>query len=195
MNRSILLLALSTMLPIAACSGDTKPQPTTQAPTPTPPAAAADQTFATMAAAGGLAEIQTAQLAETKVKRPAIQRYAALMVKDHTAANQQLTQIAQQKGSTLPTTPSDAQQQDIAKLQGETGHPFVRDYLASEVQDHQQMLQAFQTEAQSGTDPDLKAFAAQTAPLIQKHLAAAQRLRGAGASRHGRHRQPASAAG
>ncbi len=195
MNRTLFLLAVSAILPIAACSSDTKPQPTAQAPTPPPAVAAADQTFAMMAAAGGLAEIQAAQLAETKTKRPGIKRFAEHMIKDHTAANQQLMQIAQQKGITLPTTPSDAQQQDYAKLQGETGGQFVRDYLASQVQDHQQMLQAFQTESQTGTDPDLKAFATQTAPAIQQHLTAAQRLSSGGAVHHGRHHPAASAQG
>lgn len=197
MNRTIIVLALSALLPLAACSGENKPQPvTSEAPaTPPPPAvAAADQTFATMAAAGNLAEIQTAQLAETKTKREAVKRFAERLVKDHTAANQQLMQIAQQKGITLPTTPTDAQQQEYAKLQGETGHMFDRDYLASEVQDHKEMLQAFQTESQSGTDTDLKAFATQTIPVLQQHLSIAQRLSGAGTSRHYRHHHAATPA-
>lgn len=196
MNRKIILLAMSAMLPIAACSsGSTPPAATSEASVPPPPAvAAADQSFATMAAAGNLAEIQTAQLVESKTRRPAIKHFAERIVKDHTAANQQLMQIAQQKGITLPTTPTETQQQDYARLQGESGHMFDHDYLTSEVQDHQQMLQAFQMESQSGTDPDLKAFATQTIPVLQQHLAIAQRLSGSGMSHHYRHHHVASSA-
>ncbi len=196
MNRTIILLAVAALLPMAACSDNTKPAAaTSEASAPPPPAvAAADQSFATMAAAGGLAEIQAAQLAETKSHRTAVKHFAERMVKDHTAADQKLMQIAQQKGITLPTTPTDAQQQDYAKLQGETGHMFDHDYLASEVQDHQQMVQAFQMESQSGTDPDLKAFATQTLPIIQQHVAIAERLSSGGGAHHAHRHHTTSAA-
>ncbi len=180
MNRSILLLTLSAMLPIAACSSDNKPQPVATEAPPPPAVAAADQSFAMTAAAGGLAEIQAAQLAQTKDKRGSVKGYAGLMIKDHTTADQQLMQIAQQKGITLPTSPTDDQEAQYAKLQGETGREFNHDYLAGQVADHKAMLATFQTEAQNGTDPDLKAFAAQTVPIIQHHLTVAEKLYGRG---------------
>ena len=183
MNRTLTLIAAAAMLPIAACSGGGKPQTiTSETPaTPPPPSvAAADQSFAATAAAGGLAEIQAAQLAQTKDKRGSVKAFAALMIKDHMAADQQLMQIAQQKGITLPTTPTDDQEAKYHKLQGETGRDFNHDYLAGQIDDHKMMLTVFQTEAQSGTDPDLKAFAAQTVPSIQHHLSVAEKLYGRG---------------
>ncbi len=183
MNRSILLLTLSAMLPIAACSSD-KPQPVATEAPPPPAVAAADQSFAMTAAAGGLAEIQAAQLAQTKDKRGSVKAYADLMIKDHTTADQQLMQIAQQKGITLPTAPTDEQEAMYTKLQGETGREFNHDYVAGQVEDHKSMLATFQAEAQNGADPDLKAFATQTVPIIQHHLTVAEKLYGRGMPTH-----------
>ncbi len=179
MSRKLTLIAALALLPIAACSNGTPPATTAAAPTP-PPVAANDQTFANTAATGGMAEVQAAQLALTKTKRPGITRFANDMITDHTKANQQLMQLAQSKNITLPTSLMDDQQQQLTKLQGESGRAFNHDYVADQAMDHQMMLTAFQDEAANGTDPDLKAFAAQTVPVIQSHLVAAQKLASAG---------------
>ncbi|MGI4748485.1 MAG: DUF4142 domain-containing protein, partial [Janthinobacterium lividum] len=50
------------------------------------------------------------------------------------------------------------------------GHKFDHDYIADQIADHTMMLQLYQTEAASGTDPDLKKFAADTIPVIQSHI-------------------------
>jgi putative membrane protein len=42
------------------------------------------------------------------------------------------------------------------------------------------MTSLLQQEIQSGTDPDVKAFAQKTLPVIQEHLRMAQQLQGQG---------------
>src|SRR5436189_140934 len=49
-----------------------------------------------------------------------------------------------------------------------------KDYMDMMVKDHQADLAEFQKEAQSGTDPDLKAFAAKGAKMVSTHLKLAQ---------------------
>lgn len=44
------------------------------------------------------------------------------------------------------------------------------------VRDHQEDLQAYENEAQNGTDRDVKAFAIRTVPILQEHLRMAQQL-------------------
>ena len=44
------------------------------------------------------------------------------------------------------------------------------------IPDHQEDLRAYQNEAQNGTDPDVRAFAARSVPLLQEHLRMAQQL-------------------
>ena len=47
-------------------------------------------------------------------------------------------------------------------------------YMADMVKDHQKDLAEFQNEAKTGSDPDLKAWAAKTTEMIKKHLALAK---------------------
>ena len=63
----------------------------------------ADTAFAMSAAAGGLAEVQAAQLAEKKATALSVKQFAQQMEKDHAAANNELMQIAKAKAVMLPT--------------------------------------------------------------------------------------------
>ena len=173
------------VLPIAACASNPPPPPA--APAGPPPLASADASFVTGAAQGGMTEIQEAQLAQKTSHSAKIKAYAAKMITDHDSADDQLKQLAMTKNATVPTAVNDAQMQEITKLQGETGRMFDRDYIADNIAGHQQQLVLFQTEAQSGTDPDLKKFASDTVPTIQSHLDQANALsapKHKGAMRH-----------
>jgi putative membrane protein len=84
--------------------------------------------------------------------------------------------LAQQKQITPPGTMGAEHQRtydDLARLRGGA---FDRTYAQAMVQDHQEDLRDYQAEAQNGTDPDVKAFAARHVPLLQEHLRMAQRL-------------------
>jgi putative membrane protein len=177
------------LLPLAACAGNPPPPP---APPPAPPPlAAADANFITMATQGGLAEIAEAQVAQKQSHNPAILHYAQMMITDHTAANNQLAQIAAKKGVTPPSSPSDAQTQEANALSADTGRKFNHDYIADQISGHTLQVQLFQTEAASGSDPDLKAFAQETEPTVQHHLDMANALgsksRGHAMGHHARH--------
>ena len=163
------------LMPLAACASSTPPAAPVAPPGP-PPLAASDASFIQMAAQGGMAEVQMGELAEQTSKSRAVKAYAAQMIKDHTPNNDQLKQLATSKGATVPATLSDDQQKTLTMLQGEKGRKFDHDYLQAQVQGHSEMLSAFQTEAASGTDPDLKSFAASTTPVVQDHLTKAQKL-------------------
>src|SRR5882757_61262 len=57
-----------------------------------------DQHFMKEAAEGGMAEVALGQLAADKASSPEVKEFAQRMVKDHSEANDQLKQIATQKG-------------------------------------------------------------------------------------------------
>jgi len=88
------------------------------------------------------------------------------MVTDHSKANDQLKSIAAQKGVKLPSKkPSEKWSSD-------------KGYMDMMVKDHEKDLAEFQEEANTGTDPDLKKFAEETAKVIQEHLDLAKRTQG-----------------
>jgi putative membrane protein len=177
MNQHFRWAFALALAPLAACSSSPAQMVTPVAPPAPPPLASVDQTFVMAAASTDAAEIQAANLAETKSHSPRVKAFAAKMITDHTATTQQLTTIAQSKGVTLSPTPDAMQQQMEAKLEADkTSREFDRDYARGQVAAHQAAIKTFQTEIDNGQDPDLKAFAQSTMPTLKQHLMMAERL-------------------
>lgn len=136
----------------------------------------ADRTFAQKAASAGLGEIQAAQAAQQKSSSPQVRQFANRMITDHTQANDELQQIAQQENLTLPSQPDPQDRSAMQRLSGMNGPAFDKGYAQQQVRDHQQAVALFQREANSGSDPALKQFAAKTLPTLRQHLQMAQAL-------------------
>ncbi len=131
----------------------------------------ADTNFAMKAAQGGLTEVKTGQLAADKASNPDVKAFGQQMVDDHTKANDQLKSVAQEEGMTLPTDVNAKQQAMYDKLSALSGADFDKAYVKAMMTDHQEDVKEFSKEANSGKDPKIKSFAAQTLPIIQGHLA------------------------
>ena len=161
MKNSRLLLAISLAVPCIAIA-----QATTASAI-----AGADHNFMREAAQAGKAELQASRLAVTKASDPAVKEFARLMVEDHTQADAKLAQVAQSKGVTLPTDPSADQKSVLKSLEGQSGAAFDKRYMDEfGVKAHQQTVSLFRKEADGGQDNDVKAFAQQTLPTLEKHL-------------------------
>ncbi len=165
------------LLPMAACSSSPPPPQVAAAPPP-PPLSSTDAAFVQQAAAGGMAEIQSAQLALSTSQRSSVKQFAQRMITDHTQNDEQLSALLKSKGATVAAAATPEETAQLTRLQGEKGRAFDTSYLHDEVNDHAMMLQLMKNEAANGTDPDLKAFAAQTATVVQQHLTMAERISG-----------------
>jgi putative membrane protein len=161
MNKAVLALALAGFTGMAA-------GPVIAAP------AKADKTFVTSAASGGLAEVELGQLAEQKAASPQVKEFARTMVSDHTQANQDLQQIAQQQNLNLPKRPGKKEREEAQRLKKLSGAAFDKQYMTHMVQDHRKDISEFQRESASGKDPALKSYAQKYLPVLQKHLQMAE---------------------
>ncbi|ACI52981.1 conserved hypothetical protein [Gluconacetobacter diazotrophicus PA1 5] len=171
----------AALLPLAACAEHPKPPP---AP-PSPPAFTdADMTFIEKAAQTNAFEIATANLATAQSHNPKIKSFAAQMVSDHTSNQDKLSGIASQHGQTLSTDLNTDEEHVLDTLKAEKGRAFDHDYAQLQVAGHRDALALFQAEAQGGSDPALKAYAAETVPTVQSHLDMAQTL-----EQHDHHRR------
>jgi putative membrane protein len=130
-----------------------------------------DRKFMMQAAAGGISEVEMARLALEKAASQDVKKYAQQMIDDHTKANEELMQIASQKGVTLPTTPDAKHMALMERLRGMSGAAFDRLYIREAgVKDHATMEKLFMKESSGGKDADARAFAAKTLPTVQMHL-------------------------
>lgn len=138
---------------------------------------AADKKFMMMAAMGGMAEVEMGRLALEKSSSDAVKQYAQKMIDDHTAANNELMQVASAKGITLPTQPDAKQMALMAKMQKLSGAEFDMMYVKeSGVKAHESMEKLMMKESMSGKDADAKAFAAKTLPTVRMHLQMAREM-------------------
>jgi putative membrane protein len=136
-----------------------------------------DRKFVETAAGSGMFEVQAAQLASTKATDPALKSFASMLVDHHTAANSELTKLANSKGVELPAAPPRAMRQDIEKLGKKTGSDFDRDFVREVgVKAHEKDIKLFEKASKDLKDPELKAFASKTLPTLQQHLAQAQKM-------------------
>src|SRR5262249_54017937 len=126
----------------------------------------ADKTFMMNAAKGGMMEVEWGKLAAQNGQSADVKKFGSRMVTDHSKANNELMALAKEEGVALPG----------AKSPGKWKSD--KNYMDMMVKDHQGDLAEFQKEAQSGSDPDLKKFAAKGAKMVSTHLKLAQETQG-----------------
>ena len=137
-----------------------------------------DQTFMRKTAQDNLAEIQTAKFVEQKTNDPGIRKYAQDLRSEHSMAQQQLKQVAQQAGVTLPASPT---QEDIAKLdqlKKLSGKQLDNAFVKNELSDHKKGIKSFDTEIATSQDPAVKDFAEMVLPHLQDHMRIGEDLAG-----------------
>lgn len=137
-----------------------------------------DRRFVYYATLTGQAEIDDGNMAQQKAQSASVRNFGLQMAADHTAANRELSQLAlQMVGIQPPNNGSDpneaAMRRQLASLQGEA---FDRAYIAGQVRDHENAITLYRQEATEGNQPNLQRYAAETLPMLQQHLQAAQRI-------------------
>jgi putative membrane protein len=147
-------LVIALLVPVAVLGADSNP----------------DSSFYKNAAEGGMAEVQLGTLAQQKAANPRVKEFGAMMVKDHTAANDKLKALAESKNISLPTSPSVGQMATKTKLEAQSGNTFDKSYIKGMIEDHEEDIKEFKKEAASGRDAEAKAYAVATLPTLQAHL-------------------------
>ena len=135
-----------------------------------------DASFYKNAAEAGISEVDVGNLATTKGNSQAVKDFAAMMVKDHSAANDKLKALAATKAVDLPTSSSVSQMATKGKLDVLSGDTFDKSYIKSQLKAHRQAVALFKKEVASGQDADAKAFATGTLPTLREHLKAITKI-------------------
>lgn len=174
MKKALALLAIV----VAACTPDAEQHAHARrfgaAPSPILPSQ--DRDFLEHAAEGSNAEIQIGKLTGTNAWRPEVKAYGQRMVADHSAINRRLAAIAAKHRIVLPTSLGE-HQASYDRLVDLRRDRFDDEFVQVMIEDHDMAAELFRSEASGGADPELRAFAAQTLPLIVAHLEHAKAMR------------------
>ncbi|WP_052653254.1 DUF4142 domain-containing protein [Pandoraea oxalativorans] len=134
-----------------------------------------DASFVDAAGRAGMLEVQASQLALERSPSTDVKIFARQMVADHTKAGNELQQIAARKGIRVPAAAE--VNPELQTLTNKQGREFDVAYVAAAgPAAHQQAVRLFEQEADAGRDPELKAFARSTLPILQRHLTMARKL-------------------
>ena len=129
---------------------------------------AADRQFMMVAAKDGMKEVHMGQMAAQQGQSAEVKKLGSMIAADHTKANNELMELATKRGVKLD------QRHKMEKMSKKDMENFDQAWLAMMVNDHNKDIALFQRQAQGGGDPELKAFAKKTVPVLQKHLKAVQ---------------------
>jgi putative membrane protein len=143
---------------------------------PTAPKSAQD--FVTKAAGADAFELTAAQQAMQRASNDEVKAFAAMMLRDHGKSSADLRTAVAGSGQSLSAAgaPSPDLQAALAELNQADAAAFDRTYMAGQLKAHQAALALLQDYAQNGDVASLKAFAAETLPVVQSHYAAAKSL-------------------
>lgn len=136
----------------------------------------ATSSFMVKAADGGMAEVQMGQLAQQKAMNQAVKDYSTMMVRDHSAANDQVKAFAAQRNVTLPTTVSEENQHHMDDVSKKTGKDFDKAFMSSMVDDHEKVISLFKDASGKVNDAEVKTFIDNTIPKLQMHLDSAKAI-------------------
>jgi len=125
-----------------------------------------DIQFVTQASAGAREEIESAQQALSQLKNPELRRVAQMLVSDHGSANERLSRLASAKGWPVsgPRAPTEPPS-------GTASSDFDAKWTAEMIAGHERAAALYRAEAKGGADQDLRNYASDTLPTIERHLA------------------------
>ena len=130
-----------------------------------------DRLFTIAATQGNNAELDMAELTLKRGSADEVKAYAQKMIAEHKGLMDEMTPALQRVLGNSPTerlAPSD--QLAMRHLEAVKPVDFDQLYVMTQISGHLATLTAFQTEADNGTDAQLKELARKWMPTIQAHL-------------------------
>lgn len=193
--KKLLFFSLALALFMSACnsnSSETKTETTTDTvstmpvdtmATTTPSTSAlTDPQIASIAVAANQIDVDNGKIALKKSSNADVKKFAQTMINDHTAIIKQATDLATKLNVTPETNPTTQSLLDNAKmvadsLNNKSGAEFDKYYAQSEVNFHQQVIDAVKNTLIPNTqNAELKSLLQSVVPNLEHHLEMAKEL-------------------
>ena len=201
MNRSLSRFTLATT--VAACTvlgacqkkGDVAVSDSTVAPAmadttmsagavATPKNDWTDAQILAFASTANAGEIQEAKLAQQKAVNPAVKKFAAMMIADHTKMQADGKALATKLAVMPDTSKSDVTDlakdgnKDLKDLNNKkAGKDWDEDYMEKQIDTHQKVLDKLNDASKSAKSPELKSAVDASIAKVQDHLTQAKSIK------------------
>jgi putative membrane protein len=134
----------------------------------------ADRQFLITVAKSDMTEAHEGQMAEDQASRTDVKDFGKTLVQDHTQSYEHLAELAAKTGVSIPKGIDTAKDPSIQRLAHLKGSRFESAFDSDEIGSHKRALALFKREAANGQDADVKAFASNMIPVLEKHLQLAE---------------------
>jgi putative membrane protein len=167
--------APSDAAPVAATTADTTPA--------AQPLLSDDQILQVVHTANQ-GEIAQAKLAKGKAQDARVKKLAAMMIKDHTAADHKAMALAKKLNGPTPSATSTSLESDAQNntttLESESGADFDKGYVDTQVKEHQAVLDLIDQQLlPNAKDANVKTFVTGVRAKVAMHLQHARELQAA----------------
>jgi putative membrane protein len=133
------------------------------------------EAFLAEAVQSDMAEVELGKLAQQKADDPELREYGSMLVSEHQAHMAKVRDLAAELGLRLPEEPTPAQQQTYERLARLSGVDFDRALVAHFAAEHRAAIEEYQVQTRA-PDESVATLAKDTLPVLERHLAMAQRL-------------------
>jgi putative membrane protein len=145
----------------------------------TPPIIKTDQEstlFLVSATNSGIAEVKLGEMGQQKATNAEVKNFAAMMVREHATANEEIKKLSALRNVTLPTTHGDEKQKILDDLSKRSGADFDRRFMRIMVMEHETAIGVFQNASDVVNDVDVKNFIDSAIPKLRNHLDSAKAI-------------------
>jgi putative membrane protein len=136
----------------------------------------ADRNFVMQAVKDNIRERVLGKIAEQQSQNSDVKDYGKMLVNDHNEALQKLVALMNKNGMPQPSGLPEERSEAINKLQSLSGPSFDKEFIGMMVENHQKAVDTYQREQNSAQNSDVRDYAKNMLPTLQKHLKEAQDL-------------------
>ena len=140
-----------------------------------------DAEILTLVSHSNSAEISSSKLALEQAQNADVKAFAQMMIKDHTAMEQQGTKLGATLGASVANTGKtedsrEDKSEELDELRQARNAQFDQAYMKFQVESHEKTLKMLQDQQDRAQNAELKAMITQAIPKVQQHLERAQQL-------------------
>ena len=136
-----------------------------------------EREFVREAAVSSLAGVELGKLAAQKGSSEEVRQFGQKTADQESKVNQELKTAADQASVKTPDTLDSKRRSRVDKLSKLSGAAFDKEYVKDQIRDQEQDVQAFEDEAEHGTNQNLRDFANKNLPELRQTLEAARALK------------------
>ncbi|HWL93477.1 MAG TPA: DUF4142 domain-containing protein [Phycisphaerae bacterium] len=141
------------------------------------PQTGGDPAFVHAAASANRLEIELGKMAFEKANDAAVRDFGRRMIDDHSKAQTELEGIVKDTDINLSSDLDAHHREMVDRLSRLSGVEFDREYISMMVEDHQKVIERFESQTRNGHVAALRDFASKTVATLREHRSAAEEIR------------------